>query len=417
MSFRGIASALAALALSSSTGALADHGGGGNDGSDRDHDGGASAATIASRQFFFGAENVDAKTGVVDKDKVIFTWLTNATLAASIKGHIVMLDTFIHRAEAAPGRTPFVVEDLLPLKPEMIFLGHGHGDHADNAAWLSSKLNIPIFASAETCIDLQADARKYFAAGAINTNTVECHDVTSFGSEPGSQVVKIDAMEPLVSITAFRHLHSGTSSPETSFAITPVQNIADPRDPQLYPPGVAHSFTTTGVTGGPVSIWYSFVVKGGNNFTFYWHNTTGDLVNGCTIDKGFTPATGINNCWGPRVAAAVKARIAALPTTDLEMGSFVSLGFAVNGMRDPIENSAVLMPKVWIPIHQTNAALPTSAPEFQIAYLKQLNQMVPALTAAQRPEARWMIDPVDYLKPLVYDPNDARWAKPSLNKH
>jgi len=117
------------------------------------------------------------------------------------------------------------------------------------------------------------------------------------------------------------------------------------------------------------------------------------------------------------VAAAVKARIAALPTTDLEMGSFVSLGFAVNGMRDPIENSAVLMAKVWIPIHQTNAALPTSAPEFQVAYLKQLNQMVPALTAAQRPEARWMIDPVDYLKPLVYDPNDARWAKPSLNKH
>src|SRR5450432_3760771 len=202
MSFRGIATVLAAFALSTSTGARADHGGG-NDG---DGGGGnASAATIKSRQFFFGAENVDARTGVVDKDKVIFTWLTNATLAASIKGHIVMLDTFIHRAEAAPGRTPFVVEDLLPLKPEAIFLGHGHGDHADNAAWLSAKLNIPIWASAETCIDLQADARKYFASGAIDTNKVTCHDVTSFGSEPGAEVVHISALEPVVSITAFRH--------------------------------------------------------------------------------------------------------------------------------------------------------------------------------------------------------------------
>lgn len=389
--------AVASLALCTSTVALADKGG-------------VDPAVVKARSFFFGAENVNAK-GEVDNSKVIFSWLTNATLAASVKGHIVMLDTFIHRAETVPGRTPFVVEDLISLKPEAIFLGHGHGDHADNAAWLSAKLSIPIFASAETCIDLQADAQKFFAQGAINTNKVECHDVTSFGSEPGAEVVNIPALEPVASITAFRHLHSGTSSPETSFPITPVQNIADARDAQLYPPGIPHSFTTGGRVGGPVSIWYSFVVHGQNNFTFSWHNTTGDLVNGCTLDRGFTVATGINNCWGPRVAAQVKSRIEALPTTDLEFGSFVSLGFAVNGMRDPIQNSAALQPKIWIPIHQTNAALPTSAPEFEIAYQRQLDQMVPALTPAQRPEARWMIDPIDYVKPLVFDPGDARWKK------
>jgi hypothetical protein len=388
-----------AAALSTSSVAYADQGGKNVD-----------PAVVKARQFFFGAENVNAK-GEVDKSKVVFSWLTNATLTASIKGHIVLLDTFIHRAETTPGRTPFVVEDLLALKPEAIFLGHGHGDHADNAAWLSAKLGIPVFASAETCIDLQADARKFFAAGVINTNKVDCHDVTTFGSEPGAEVVKIDVLEPVASITAFRHLHSGTSSPETSFPITPVQNIADPRDPQLYPPGTPHSFTTSGGPGGPVSIWYSFVVKGQNNFTFSWHNTTGDLVNGCTLDRGFTVANGINNCWGPRVAAQVKGRIAALPKTDVEFGSFVSLGFAVNGMRDPIENTAVLKPLVWVPIHQTNAALPTSAPEFEVAYQKQLNQMSPALTPEQRPEARWMIDPIDYVKPMVFDPGDERWKK------
>lgn len=107
----------------------------------------------------------------------------------------------------------------------------------------------------------------------------------------------------------------------------------------------------------------------------------------------------------------MKARIAALPETDLEFGSFVGLGFAVNGMRDPIEYSAVLKPKVYVPIHQTNAALPTSSLYFKVAYVKQLDQMVPPLTPGQRPEYRWLVDPDDYLKPMVYDPKDERWAK------
>jgi hypothetical protein len=107
----------------------------------------------------------------------------------------------------------------------------------------------------------------------------------------------------------------------------------------------------------------------------------------------------------------VKNRIAALPETDLEFGSFVSLGFAVNGMRDAIEYSAVLKPKVYVPIHQTNPALPTSSLYFKVAYMAQLEQMIPALTPEQRPEARWMVDPDDYLKPMVYDPKDDRWAK------
>src|ERR1700687_3952635 len=147
-------------------------------------------ALIKARQLVFGIENVNARTGEVDRENVVFSWLTNATLAASIKGHIVLLDTYVHRAETVPGRTPFVVEDLVSLKPEALFLGHGHFDHADNAAFLSGKLGIPIYASAETCIDLQIDARALFRAGTIDSSRVECHDVTSVGSEPGAEMVK-----------------------------------------------------------------------------------------------------------------------------------------------------------------------------------------------------------------------------------
>jgi hypothetical protein len=71
----------------------------------------AAPEVVKARQFFFGAENVDARSGAVDKDKVVFSWLTNSTILASVKGRIVLLDTYIHRAETAPGRTLFVVED------------------------------------------------------------------------------------------------------------------------------------------------------------------------------------------------------------------------------------------------------------------------------------------------------------------
>jgi hypothetical protein len=45
------------------------------------------------------------------------------------------------------------------------------------------------------------------------------------------------------------------------------------------------------------------------------------------------------------------------------------------------------------------------------AHETQLDQMLPPLTPEQRPEARWMVDPDDYLKPMVYDPKDVRWKK------
>jgi len=57
-----------------------------------------------------------------------------------------------------------------------------------------------------------------------------------------------------------------------------------------------------------------------------------------------------------------------------------------------------------------------------VSYLAQLDLMLnPAvanpdyyfLPKELRPEARWMVDPDDYLKPLVYDPKDQRWSKPA----
>jgi hypothetical protein len=91
---------------------------------------------IQARIKIFGLENVDPRTGEIQKDKVVLSWLTHTTMAIAIQGRVVLTDTFIARLETTPGRTPFVIKDIVDLQPEAIFIGHGHGDHADNAASL-----------------------------------------------------------------------------------------------------------------------------------------------------------------------------------------------------------------------------------------------------------------------------------------
>jgi L-ascorbate metabolism protein UlaG (beta-lactamase superfamily) len=99
---------------------------------------------IDARAKIFGIENVDARTGALPKDKVIFSWLGHNTGAVSLRGRVIMLDTYIARLEVTPGRTPIVIKDLVDMKPEALFIGHGHGDHADNAAFLAAKTGATI---------------------------------------------------------------------------------------------------------------------------------------------------------------------------------------------------------------------------------------------------------------------------------
>src|SRR6266481_6791291 len=106
----------AAAALLLSTGAAAD------DGRPRD------PALVAARSKVFGPENVDQRTGAVDNHLVIISWITNASFAASVQGRVVLLDTFVTRLEVFPGRTPFVIQDLVDLRPEALFLGHGRSE-------------------------------------------------------------------------------------------------------------------------------------------------------------------------------------------------------------------------------------------------------------------------------------------------
>jgi hypothetical protein len=392
----------------------------------------ADPAMVAARTKVFGAEHVNPDTGEVSKDLVIFSWITNASFAASVKGRVILLDTFVTRLEVTPGRTPFVIQDLVDLHPEAIFLGHGHFDHADNAAYIAGKLNIPIYASTETCDNMQLDAVKIFGAG----SSVNCTSITSRGSLPGSQVIKIDQLEPVASIHAFRHLHSTNTAPQdTSFPPVVVNvpvagacavpcNLADPRDAALFPPGTPLSTvmdisTSRTGFGGPISIYYSFRLHADNHFTFVWHNTTGALREGCALPNNVPgtnpplpsqPGQQANGCFGPAVGHKLESLMQALGPTDLEIGSVVSLGYGINGERDIVDYNTHIAPKVFIPNHLTAVAAESSSLEWKVGY--RMEQATMGIPQSSRPDLLWLVDPNDYLRPLVFDPSDPRWAKP-----
>ncbi len=396
-------------------------------------------ATIAARNKFFGIEHVDQATGQVSRDLVIISWFTNSSYAVSVKGRVVLLDSFVTRLEVMPGRTPFVIQDLIDLHPEAIFLGHGHFDHADNAEFISGKLrNIPIYASPETCDNMRLDAVRIFGAGA----RANCIGVTSRGSIPGSEVVTLDQLEPVATIRAFKHLHSTNTAPQdTSFppvvinspvagACAPPCNIADSRDAAMFPKGVLLSSvldisTSRAGQGGPIALYFSFRLRGDNQFTFVWHNSSGALREGCALPnnlQGVTPATpsqpgqDARGCFGPAVGAQVASRMEQLGPTDVQIGSVVSLGFGINGERDTVDYITHVKPKVFIPAHVTAVAVESSSLEWKVGYEKQLEAM--SIPQEQRPELMWTVDPNDYLRPMVFDPKDARWAKtPPRDRH
>ena len=436
---------------------------------DHDGDDAALAALVKARQKIFGVENVDER-GRVDKEKVIFSWATNTTYVASVLGHVVLLDSYISKPElpTAPidrRYTPLLPRDLADARPEAIFLGHGHGDHADNAAYIAKWSGATIYASAETCQVMQLDVQRMWNdPNAVNGGAkiipdgdpVKCVDVVPAGSRPGqydettgrSQATRLGALDPQVCILAFKFIHSGTAPVDPSFPHTTLSDLGDPRYlgrtitappptvtyPAMFPTGT--SFTPSnpplpgqmdtrttgfgsppGIPGGAITILYQFVLRGGNNFSFVWLNSAGPATEGIGSDPGLVTLAQYNDPATPPEKLALARNIGhslydlmdRLPATDVLLGSIVSLGAAANQQRDIIKVTQHLRPKVYYPGHITDVAQKGSGIYHKIAWRETALNM--GFAQADWPEFRLLIDPNDFLVPQVFDPKNERWTE------
>ena len=376
--------------------------------------------TVAARRLLFGVENVDARTGLLPRDRVIVSWITNSSFAVAVAGRVVLLDTFITRLEVTPGRTPFVIKDLVDVAPSAILIGHGHSDHAENAAYLAAKTGATLYASEETCGVMRSDFERMSNDPMIQNDPVarfpadaalDLVPVTTTGSAPGTQILRLNVLEPFAQVVAFRHLHSIATPYDPTYprnSLIPENGVlpVDPRDAALFPAGVPLrpsdpprpgqlNLRTIGNAGGAVAMFYAITLRNGSNLSLAWQDTIGALREGRgSAWADGTPADGKRLTDILNVMAPVDFYSAAVGTAN----------FTNNGLRDLVDYQQALRPRVFVPNHQTTGGSDVGETKSLVhyaIYLEQLRNM--NVPESEWPDIRWTLDPADYLKPLVFD--------------
>ena len=314
---------------------------------------------IELREMFFGAENVNDRTGAVRKDQVILSWVGVSNFAAAIKGHVVLLDSWIPRGTYA-GYVPATPDELAGLKPEALFIGHSHFDHAADAAEILSKSDAKLVGTAEHCAYIKGQVDK----------KVSCVNAAAKDAEVGS-VSKLSVLKG-VDITAVKHVHSGLKANDLDDPSKPLFTLTDldyavkhPAEPKEFARLIKSAIHDE--EGG--TVLYQFKVK---KFTLTWNDSAGPIKE-----------------EAPELVDTFKS----LPKTDVQVGAIMGFNQYTNGLRDPRMYIEALRPKVFVPTHHDNWAPPitTKAENYRAALKKEVNR----LPKSKRPEVNFLSDPDD----------------------
>jgi hypothetical protein len=330
---------------------------------------GASKDMVAAREKFFGAANV-APDGSVRSDRVILSWFSVSSFAASFNGHVVFLDAW--RVRGSVGNyVPTTTEELIAVDPEFIFIGHGDFDHAADLADLAAGTGATVVGSPEHCEIARS-----------NGDDIPCVEAAPAGAPPGLR--KELKLIPGVEISAITHVHSSIESYEGDR--TPCPPIWNPQDTANHPPSPEDlmSMTTWGTTRG-ANILYQFRV---GDFALAWHDTSGKIEEDA-----------------PEAVKAFKT----LPPTDVHTGPVLAFGQVTNCLRSLGQYIRALKPKIYAANHQDNfvAVAGDNARDLE-PYVRAEIKRIPKKI---RPELVYTYDPDDYIRPelYTYDPSDPRW--------
>jgi hypothetical protein len=189
------------------------------------------------------------------------------------------------------------------------------------------------------------------------------------------------------------------------------------------------NLTTTGFggLGGSYSLFYQVILREGRHFTTVWHNTAGPLIEGFGSDPGLTsPAlgspynAGVSPTGNPLVGAHLFSIMDSLPPTDIEFGSVTTLGLSTNAVRDPLLYTQHVRPKIYVPGHMTDVQLVSSSLQSRKAFIltEEAAAGSPEIPGGvvYKPELRWLVDPNDLARPMVFDPDDPRWFSPEKDE-
>lgn len=328
------------------------------------------AATIAERSRFFGAENVDQRTGALPRDEVHLVWVSVATFAAAIDGHVVLFDAYIHKAEEERAYVPATTQDLIALHPEAILLGHGHYDHGQLTGQIAAATGATVVGTRGHCEQASADAGEQLAC------------VVAFEPDAAFGAVRTIDVLPGVCTTALLHVHSAAEPPDPSRDPTnPAVGVPDPSVVLQHPPGPGTTLFAPGDEHG--TVLYQLRI---GHFSLTMHDSSGPLKE-----------------QAPEVFDVLRS----LRPTDVQVGALVSFNNPTNGLRDAAMYVDALRPDVFVPNHHDFIGGEYGgADEYEGQLATELEDY------AADPELRFLYDPVDYVRPgiLRFDVNAPRWV-------
>ena len=328
--------------------------------------GATSAQTIGLRQRYFGAANVDPSTGAIRRDRVIMSWVGVTNFAMAIRGHVVLLDAWVPRG-AHSGYVPSSTAELAALKPEAIFIGHAHFDHAADAVPIAQASGATLIGSAEQCAELRSRADAAMAP--------RCVEVLPAGAAPGarSDVTAVRGVET----TAVKHLHSAGKAPDGRdgyhVPVTPppsTTQIEHPPTPEDMAQLVNHAPDAEAGT-----MLYRFRV---GDLSLLWNDSAGPLADDA-----------------PQVFDVLRS----LRPIDVQVGAIQGFNQVTNGMRDPRQYIEAFAPRLFVPAHHDDwaAGITTKGDAYREPFAQEMERIPPE----RRPQVRFISDPADYVRPAV----------------
>lgn len=355
----------------------------------------ATAALVAARTHYFGAENVDASTGEVRKDLLIMSWATNTTFVAAINGKVVFLDASLLRREEVPGRTPTTLTEMVNLMPSYIFVGKAAPGYIDLAANIAFRTGATVVGAQEHCDAIEQDARVQQKWAGV-AHLIQCTVAVARDQAIGATTNALSIPALGVCVRAIKHSDIPTTAPAPAIAGLGFDwaSGSDTRDAGYWPVGVTaqDSVGTAAGKTGP-SVLYHLTLAGSRNFGLVWNDRTGALT---------TP---------------VAELLRKLPKTDLQIGSVDTSNALAYGLIDPASYIQAVQPKLFFPAGHDAASQRAGAANTAEFMKRALESAMTALSVpvgTNGTQLRVNFDPSDYIKPhyMTFDPSAPTWQRP-----
>lgn len=325
--------------------------------------------------------------GATDPAQVKVWWYGVSSFIASAGGHLFLFDAW-EIVGAQQDYVPIGREELVALQPEVIFIGHGHFDHAGDMGYVAGRTGAVVFGGEATC----ATARTQ-AARDGNENAFDCVALGNATTPVPGSMQRIAVWEDMEPVSVLRHVHSDADPSDLAAGGLPLiffpellvylQNLnTDPQEIQWFFESVDDE-TGNSPPGGA----WAYHLKVGD-FTLLWHDSAGPIAD------------------GKEYAAEIQCALDRFPAcVDVQLGTIVGFGAFTSGLRDVGLYPRHAHPRVFLPNHH-DAWAPVVGPGDE-AYEVQWRAEIASMP--NPPELDYLKDPEDYLRVRAWFVDDPRW--------